>query len=108
MKPVRSVLISVKCNPFLWNTNWPCPVCMTRRHVQWSPDTNGLDDAFFNFMEPSWSSLDLTNICPPTIPTMFNENTATILTFIGHCLKPENADLLLRDDYKEFLELAIN
>ena len=37
---------------------------------------------------------------------MFNKDAATLLTFMNQRLKHENADLLPRDDYKEFLELA--
>ena len=58
-------------------------------------------------MKPSWTTLDMTDIRRPTIPTPFKADTASLLTFIQHRLKPEQASLLPRDDYREFLELAL-
>ena len=70
-------------------------------------DTVGPEESFFKFMKPSWTTLDLTDIWRPTIPTPFKADTASLLTFIQHRLKPEQASLLPRDDYREFLELAL-
>ena len=70
-------------------------------------DTTGPEVTFFKFMKPSWSSLNLADYRPPTIPAAFRDDVAPLLTFINHRLEPENADLLPRDDYKEFLELAL-
>ena len=70
-------------------------------------DTVGPEESFFKFMKPSWTTLDLTDIRIPTIPTPFKADTASLLTFIQHRLKPEQASLLPRDDYREFLELAL-
>ena len=57
-------------------------------------------------MKPAWSSLDLTSLSPPQIPAVYRRDVPTVLSFICSCLKPENADLLPRGDYKEFLALA--
>ena len=70
-------------------------------------DTVSPEESFFKFMKPSWTTLDLTDIRRPTIPTPFKADTASLLTFIQHRLKPEQASLLPRDDYREFLELAL-
>ena len=58
-------------------------------------------------MKPSWSTLNLSDILLPTIPATFKEETQLLLSFIHHRLKPENADLLPWDNYKELFELAL-
>ena len=59
-------------------------------------------------MKLSWSTLNLSDILFPTIPAIFKEDqTQLFLSFIHHRLKPENADLLPWDYYKEFFELAL-
>ena len=70
-------------------------------------DTTGPEETFFKLMKPSWSSLNLADYKPPTIPAAFRDDVAPLLNFINHLLEPENADLLPRDNYKEFLELAL-
>ena len=57
-------------------------------------DTVGPEESFFKFMKPSWTTLDLTDIRRPTIPTPFKADTASLLTFIQHRLKPEQSSLL--------------
>ena len=68
-------------------------------------DTVGPEESFFKFMKPSWTTLDLTDIRRPTIPTPFKADTASLLTFIQHRLKPEQSSLLPRDDYREFPDI---
>ena len=56
-------------------------------------DTVGPEESFFKFMKPSWTTLDLTDIRRPTIPTPFKADTASLLTFIQHRLKPSSSSL---------------
>ena len=90
-----------------------CPTLSTDRssvithQIYTIGDTVGPEESFFKFMKPSWTTLDLTDIRRPTIPTPFKADTASLLTFIQHCLKPEQGSLLPRDDYREFLVLAL-
>ena len=54
----------------------------------------------------TWNSLDLSNIRCPQLPPSLLSSVPSLLAFIDHRLLPENADLLPRCDYKEFLELS--
>ena len=70
-------------------------------------DTTGPEETFFKFMKPIWSTLDLSDTQLPAIPSTFLAEKASVLSFIQQRLKPEQAHLLPRDDYREFLELAL-
>ena len=54
----------------------------------------------------TWNSLDLENLQLPSIPPSFLPEVPKIMAFIDARLLPENAHLLPRCDYKEFLELV--
>ena len=70
-------------------------------------ETTGPKETFFKFMKHAWTSLDLvTSFSRPQIPAIYHRDAPTVLSFVCSCLKPENDDVLLRDDYKEFLELT--
>ena len=69
-------------------------------------DTSGPEETFFKFMKTAWSSLDLTDIRLPHIPSFYRAEAASLLSFINTRLEPQNVHLLPRGDYKEFLELA--
>ena len=69
-------------------------------------DTSGPEETFFKFLKTSWSSIDLSDIHLPDIPSFYRSDADSLLLFINHRLEPENAHMLPRCDYKEFLELA--
>ena len=54
----------------------------------------------------TWNALDFSNVQFHTLPPSLLSTVPHLLAFVDHRLLPKNEHLLLRCDYKEFLELA--
>ena len=70
-----------------WSSRLPSQSCLVTLSAPRSPSSSPPE---------SWTTLGLTDIRRPTIPTPFKADTASLLTFIQHRLKPEQASLLPR------------
>ena len=67
----------------------------------------GPDVPLFKTLKNCWDNLDLSNIKLPDIPSCYDGDVDSLLSYINDKLEPENLKLLLRCDYKEYLELAL-
>ena len=70
-------------------------------------ETKGPDVPLFKTLKNCWDNLDLSNIKLSYIPSCYDGDVDSLLSYINDKLEPENLKLLLRCDYKEYLELAL-
>ena len=70
-------------------------------------ETKGPDVPLFKTLKNCWDNLDLSNIKLPDIPSCYDGDVDSLLSYINDKLEPENLKLLPRCDYKEYLELAL-
>ena len=70
-------------------------------------ETKGPDVPLFKTLKNCWDNLDLSNIKLPDIPSCYDGDEDSLLSYINDKLEPENLKLLPRCDYKEYLELAL-
>ena len=70
-------------------------------------ETKGPDVPLFKTLKNCWDNLDLSNIKLPDIPSCYDGDVDSLLSYINDKLEPKNLKLLPRCDYKEYLELAL-
>ena len=69
--------------------------------------TNSPVEPLCSLLKDSWTSLNTQDILLPSIPSYYDADIQPLLTYVTSRLHPDNLEFLPRDDYKEFLELAL-